>query len=662
MATPAGRTSFKKKDGILTLTSDHQIVTWTPSSGGPPTVSLPVANITSKVVHIHFLRLQLIGDISKSDLQQTPETAAKVMLKIFQKSDSGVDPATYLFHFNTSEAKEEAKAVKDILSKILADARSGDVNAPRPNAGTSTAGVGTASGSMAFVNAVNSQLMSSGRWFDDNQLKNDIELQQSLMRKHRSLHQTYVEAISMKPESISGAAFNTQFWSTRTNLLRAHAIEINQTKGAYNVLSTVKPRTVDGELKLNITVEQVQMIFAQHPLVKRIYNENVPKLSEAEFWSRFFLSRLSKKLRGERIAGNDGQDLLFDKYDVSENTQGLQSKIMAQSIPHIIDLEANEENQGGFRSGNAKDVEMRPRANIPIVKTLNSLSEKIMANVSPSDSHDDGADRDNWAELALRDLRDDAADQRIMLNVKEQNKFFSKQEAAPSMNSHIFAAQKPREVLAKVGDSLKGFGQDSSGGASLQAAIAFEDETDSDDEEGHKPMQVGSRSAIKVAEQEILNGVLQQRAQQFGHSGDATTPMGLPQSIAEKCALTHATSIEFLHQFWTAFLSGDPDRAAELQYLAESLNRSAARIYAVADDANQERDNVIRKRKQEIRDHYERTGKKIRWKPDMVGGGRDAVTKLMQPVLDALEKGRDDYSRALAAEKMQISTEAKYSS
>lgn len=588
------------------------------------------------------------------------------MLKIFEKSDNGADPTTYLFHFNTSEAKAEAKAIKDVLSKILADMRSNDTGVPRPNVGTPTpggastpAGAGSGSAAMAFASAVNSQLSSSARWFDDNQLKNDIELQQSLMKQEKSLHQTYVEAITTKPESISGAAFNSQFWSTRTNLLRAHAIDINQKKGAYNVLSTVKPRTVDGELKLNISVEQVQMIFAQHPLVKRVYNENVPKLSEAEFWSRFFLSRLSKKLRGERITESDPQDHLFDKYDITENIQGLQSKIMAQSVPHTIDLEGNEENQGGFKGGNAKDVEMRPRANMPIVKTLNSLSEKIMANVAPSDIYDDSGtgDRDAFTELALRDLRGDVAEHRIMLNVKEQNKFFSKQEdSAPSENAVVFATQRPKEVLTKIRGTLRGFEKDSNNGASLQVAIAFEDESDSD-EEGRKNTQVGSRAAIKAAEKEVMDGVLQQRAQKYGHSTDATTPMGLPSSVTEKCTLTHATSMEFLHQFWTAFLSGDPDRAAELQYLAESLQRSVARISAVADDADKERENVIRKRKQEIRDHFERTGKKIRWKSDMVGGGRDAVIRLMQPVLDALEKAQSDYSRALAAEGIQISTE-----
>lgn len=440
------------------------------------------------------------------DLQQTPDSAAKVMLKIFEKSESGGDPVTYLFHFHTSEAKTEAKSIKDVLSRLLADLRANDASIPRPaaagtpsGAGSSTPvanGSGSASASMAFASAVNAQ-PSSTRWFDDSQLKVDIELQQSLMKKDRALYQTYMEAMAAKPESISGAAFNSQFWSTRTNLLRAHAIEINQKRGAYNVLSTVKPRTVDGELKLNISVEQVQMIFAQHPLVKRIYNENVPKVSEAEFWSRFFLSRLSKKLRGERVNDNDRPDALFDKYDVSENTEGFQSRIMAQSVPHIIDIEANEENQGGFKSGNAKDVEMRPRSNIPIVKTLNSLSEKIMANVAPSDTPVDD-NLSTYNELSLRDLRGDAQEHRIMLNVKEQNKFFKKQDSAPSTNERIFAAQVPAEVLSRMRSNVRAFDANGTTDQSgLLATVQFDDESDSDDEE-KKRTQVGSRAAVKA--------------------------------------------------------------------------------------------------------------------------------------------------------------------
>ncbi|PHH81113.1 hypothetical protein CDD80_2098 [Ophiocordyceps camponoti-rufipedis] len=582
------------------------------------------------------------------------------MLKIFEKASEGQEATTYLFHFYSSEARTEAKALKDVLSRLLADARNNDSSLPKPSVGTSqaselpdTGGAGGTPASITLAGAASSQPFSS-RWFDDNQLKNDIELQQSLMKKDKSLHQTYMEAMTTKPESISGAAFNSQFWSTRVNLLRAHAIDSNQKKGAYNVLSTIKPRTVDGELKLNISVEQVQLILAQHPLVKRLYNENVPKLSEYQFWSRFFLSGLAKSLRGENIDSKDLSDALFDKYNVSDNTEKSQSKIMAQGVPHMINLEANEENQGGFKGGNAKDKEMRPQASQPIFKTLNSLSEKIMANVSPFDimNNDGQGPNDQYGgELSLRDLKGDAEAHRVALHIKDQNRFFSSKEMAPTANALLFSKQDPADVLATL-KSFQRLKTAQGGGTAIQASINFNEESDSEEESLAKTC-VGSRAAIRAAELEVMKDIVQQRAQELGPDG--SSPMGLPSVIAEKCALTHATTVEFLHQFWNAFLSGDLERAPELQYLAESLKLSETRISAVADGAEVERQSLIRKRKQEIREHFERTGKKIRWKSDMIGGGRDAVKSMMHPILQAITKAQADYGMALAAEGAQVS-------
>lgn len=49
MSIPRGRTAFKKKDGILTVSNDKKLVTWTPLPGtGPPVVSLAIENITSR--------------------------------------------------------------------------------------------------------------------------------------------------------------------------------------------------------------------------------------------------------------------------------------------------------------------------------------------------------------------------------------------------------------------------------------------------------------------------------------------------------------------------------------------------------------------------------------------------------------------------------------
>jgi transcription initiation factor TFIIH subunit 1 len=48
-AVPQGKAAYKKKDGIITLSDDQKLVTWTPLPGtGPPVVSLTISNITSE--------------------------------------------------------------------------------------------------------------------------------------------------------------------------------------------------------------------------------------------------------------------------------------------------------------------------------------------------------------------------------------------------------------------------------------------------------------------------------------------------------------------------------------------------------------------------------------------------------------------------------------
>ncbi|KAI2620138.1 hypothetical protein GGS26DRAFT_571361 [Hypomontagnella submonticulosa] len=646
MAIPTGAAAYKKKDGILTLTPDQQKVIWTPNSapGGPPSVALSIPNITN--------------------LQQTPDSAPKVMLKIFDKPPGSTEPVAYLFHFNSSsDPRAEANTIRDLLSKLIADAKNNDPNVPRAAA---TPNGGSGSASMAFATTAASK-PAAARIFDDDTLKNDIALQQSLMKADRNLSQMYMEGRRMKPESMSDATFNTHFWSARINLLRAHAIENNQKKGPYNVLAQVKPTMQNtdpnkpNELKMKFSVEQIQMILNQHPLVKRIYNEHVPPLSQNDFWERFFLSKLSKKLRGERVTDAEAPDKIFDKYDEYDDIKAFNSKLLAQHVPHIIDVEGNEENQGGFRSGNRKDIEMRPRGrkDVPIIQTLNSISEKLLANAISSDGNEPARVQDlddTYQELALRDLRGDVEENRIILNIKEQSKFFSSDTGTISESAAVYAKQKPTKVLKDVQEDLKTLNTYSAGGVDLHASLGIDDDSDSEDE-GDRPAHVGSRASRKTAQKQIFDSIAQRRAQLFGHESDETTPMGLPAEITHVCNLTHATTMEFLHQFWSTFLSGDPDRAIELGYLAEALKRSKERIDAVAADAEKAREERIKRRKEEIVQIYERTKRKIKFNSKSVRGGREAVLKLMDPTIRSLDKAIADYQRALAAEGIQASTE-----
>ena len=120
------------------------------------------------------------------------------MLKIFVKSPDATEPVTHLFHFNSpTNPRGEANAVKDILTGLITAVKASDPSLPAVN------GTGGVSSAIAMASAATSRPKSGVQpWYDDSQLKVDIELQQSLMRKDPALHKTYEEARRTKPDTI----------------------------------------------------------------------------------------------------------------------------------------------------------------------------------------------------------------------------------------------------------------------------------------------------------------------------------------------------------------------------------------------------------------------------------------------------------------------------
>ncbi|KAL3456182.1 hypothetical protein BJX64DRAFT_271146 [Aspergillus heterothallicus] len=632
MAPPSGSAAYKKKDGTLTMSPDGQSVSWIPAAGGASgTINIPVSQVTN--------------------LQQTPASSPKVMLKIFvlPPNSPSASPEQYIFSFTGgANARPEADAIKDALSAAIQAAKSAQATpTPAATSGEGSGGGGGMSAAMAMASAVSSAGTGKNWWDDDKRLRTDVELQQSLLKADANLQKMFMESLHTKPDTLSAGQFMSQFWSTRLHLLRAHAIERSQTRGSYNVLSTLKPRTEDNVTKLNISKEQIQLIFNQHPLVKRVYDENVPKLSESQFWSRFFQSRLFKKLRGERITDTDATDAVLDKYLKADEHGNLAREV---NVPHFLDLEGNEGNNSQ-RRGNRPDLDMRPSAveKVPIIRTLNSLSEKIMANAAPADrvasapvgKLDDGT----YDELQLRDLRGDEEQNRILLNIRDQNRFFSATRLAEDEQKRLVEQQDPEKILQTLRSTLEQNFRDD-GSAPLGKLV---DPDEDDDDEDSK---TSSRMQRHLASKQILEVIKDRRAQSQVSSSSDT--YGLSSALYDRLTLTHATTTEFLHQFWQAFLSGDPDRAGEVASLVESLNRAMDRINAVAQDAEAERQVEVNKVKQHAREVLQATKKKLRVNLDSIPGGEQAVKRLLGPTIRALETALIRYKEALAEETKNI--------
>ncbi|KAL9584760.1 MAG: hypothetical protein Q9212_001925, partial [Teloschistes hypoglaucus] len=595
MAPPRGSAAYKKQDGTLAISRDGQHVSWTPITppGSKPTLNFTVSTITN--------------------LQQTPANNPKVALKIFVQSSGSSAPETHVFNFTSpTTARPEADGIKDSLSKAIQQAKAGGAVPPAPGGSASSA-------AMAIASAVSSgQRAGAGQdgIYDDARLQSDVELQNSLLKSDPQLLKTLMESLRTKPDSITDSQFKSQFWVSRTHLLRAHALGKNQTRGPHNVLTDFKPET---QQRLAISKEQVQLIFNQHAIVRRAYDENVPEISETDFWIKFFQSRLFKKLKGEKIVENEATKSILDKYLNIDDEAERAKRLMASHVPHIIDMEGNEENHSQ-RKGNRPDFTMRPAPNdrVPIIRTLNNLSEKLLSQVAPNDidpSLPIGVDEETYNNLALQDLRDENADDRVILNLKDQSRFSANEESDLSVDAKRFSALKPAKALSSLHADLA---STLSPSFSLETALSInpEDEGSSSDDEPtsqkppHKPTKP-PRNPYSAATSQILSSIRTNNISttsststtgplNAGSTSFTTTASnnthGLSPTTFDRLSLTHATTTEFLSHFWSCYLSiSTTANATHLPNLIDSLSRALERIDAVAAEAEAERNAEVEK-------------------------------------------------------------------
>ncbi|KAK4948616.1 RNA polymerase II transcription factor B subunit 1 [Elasticomyces elasticus] len=629
MAPPQGQTSYKKQAGTLAISKDRKSVSWTPAQppDAAPNLVLSAANITN--------------------LQQTPESSAKVMLKIFAQAPGQTEAVAHVFTFTSKDdPRNEANAIKDALANVIQAQKSAQNAAAAVSSGGQSA-------AMTIANAIAGGGRVGNLWEDDERLLSDVTLQQSLLREDPDLQKTFHEARSLKPESISNIQFTAQFWSSRVNLLRAHALAQNQGKGKYNVFSEV--RREDGGRLLNLTNEQIRAIFEQYPVVRLIHDESVPHGKEVDpkkvkddvdFWSRFFQSQLYMKLRGLKIdPTRDARDKFLDveEYLNHPDVTGLRITSTEMHIPKFIDLEGNEENHSQ-RKGNRPDNELRVTAldKAPIIRKLNALSEKIMATVRPSDvdsSAPIGMTEATYEQLRLRDLAGDPEQERIILNIRDQSRFFSDnssgQDATNGVDSNPFRKLDPARAIEDINaDISKHFFRPGNGVIPIDQ---YEDEDMEMDDDSSKP-ETGS----SLATNHILSLIQAHRDQ----TSEIPQASGLSTAIYDRLTITQATTNEFLRQFWNAFLSGDPARANEIASLVESLNKAFDRINLIADDAETERQEHIRSQEHAVEERFRRTGRRHRVDYDAIKGGGAVVKQLLGPVITSLGTAVQRYKQA----------------
>ncbi|KAF1352707.1 hypothetical protein EJ07DRAFT_136668 [Lizonia empirigonia] len=613
---------YKKKDGTLSVSADGKTVSWEAVGGVLPPLAIAIADI--------------------GIIESSPQAG------------------NHTFTFTSAAARDDQQMVRGLLQKGIEAAKAQEASVVTP-AATLAGDGGGASGAITMAQTVAASAQQDEDLYADAKLLVDLELQMSLLNSSPALRQRFDRALQEKPSSVTMGQFSNQFWSTRLNLLRSHAAEKTQTTGSYHVLSMIKSKNVNGALMLNLTKEQIEVVFRQHPIVKTAYNETVPPLSEGEFWERFFHSRLFKKLKGERIPDDYVTDTRLDKYlKYDENADNAQQMLIG-SIPMFINVEGNEQNHSQ-QKGNRQDWTMVPSSNekAPILRVLNRMSEKLMKDVPLVDNRHApaGQDEDTYKELQLRDLQRASDDNRVALRVQDQSRFFSAgQSLQSSTSAAAYTKRSPTEVLSTLRQDFAGINTNSRTlGTNLHSKIAINDDSDSEDESGApKRPKVGSRSSRTGATLQIIAAIRKRHLHEDEFpsakgvlNSEQAEKLGISDSILDNLTMTHNTTVEFLHYFWDVYHSGDPERANEAAKLIETLDRSLDRISAVANAAEAERTARIEKAQRENEMYTQRTGRKRRFDPGAVKGGANAVAQVVQPLKRAIDVARSQYQAALS--------------
>lgn len=504
-----------------------------------------------------------------SKLQASPDASPKMLLRLFYiQSDVGEIKDIKL----TFNNRQTMNSVKETLQTIVARQKTVIKDTPVParnspmGRSSSTATPDPSAGSNQPEGSKKDPLdFSSPESLSDASLLKNRQLQQKLLLEDKVLRNIFTQSV------INYKLSPSIFWSTRVSQLRTYALGTCQHRGPYNVLSTIKPvATSDNQVNVNVTRDTINEIFDTYPIIRRACDELVPdKLNEGEFWSRFFNSKLFRRLRGDKINNTSTRgDIVIDKYLYVDNENAQkEGKSKSPSPPQqhrvnkFIDLYGNEadnsqklgispdftmkfshnekekdlgEVDGDGESGpNTRENEM-----LILMKNMNKLSSKMIGYSSELPSSREQPIEDMEKELEIADLNETSDIQYIELHLESD---IGKHSTQDGNNLEDVAAPYDKQALKSFIESST---KDISVGT-FDLKDTFENKSDE----------------ISKAAQDITGLVKHNfRVYKLMHSlkepNIATSLDLIPEAKVQELIAFNVTLIEFLLHFWNLFLSG----------------------------------------------------------------------------------------------------------
>ncbi|KAH9083863.1 hypothetical protein EDB83DRAFT_2502723 [Lactarius deliciosus] len=397
----------------------------------------------------------------------------------------------------------------------------------------------------------------------------------------------------------------TEFWEGREQLLLAQAASDSQKKGRPGQLVDPRPQAVEGgEVKIVITPQLVHDIFDEYPVVAKAYDENVPsKLSEAEFWKRYFQSKLFHSHRAS-IRSTAAQhvvkdDAIFDKYLERPDDELEPRRPRDDEVDMFIDLEATREDHE--ETGNERDVTMqagKQRGALPLIRKFNEHSERLLKSAISNDgtskrrrldSGDASDSGGHYSQIDLADLHNPEPSSGVLLEMQDRQRYFESRAGAAAS-----AEQAPRPTM------------------DLRAAWQ-QMRRDLDGWQGRLAQLKTDRKAAEAALASMTENVATRLDAQKRKAD-------IPEEIFGQMRTCQTAANEFLRQFWSAIYPpvgestlGGPttlaQKTAKATRMAGYLTKTSEKVAAIVRAA------------------------------EMAGVDRSRVQIGMQPTLDAAKRG-----------------------
>ncbi|KIP08401.1 hypothetical protein PHLGIDRAFT_29570 [Phlebiopsis gigantea 11061_1 CR5-6] len=554
-STLTAKASYKKLPGTLELTSTH--LQWTQDGKKAPSIRIP--------------------HVEAASLFCSKEGAAQVRLKIGLVSDDAGHNFTFLAP--QPVAVTEREKFKTELTNIIG------VNRRGPNTPSVVPSPITPVLAQQSSNAPSSRpaipMSRSSTSRAPSVAASDSRRTGTPMSDPTSDYQLRIRVLLSNPELaalhrelvMSRQITENEFWEGREHILLAQAAQESQRKGKSGQLVDPRPQTVDGEIKIVITPQLKLDIFEEYPVVKKAFEENVDKkLSEPEFWHRYFQSKLFNAHRAS-IRSSAAQhvvrdDPIFDKYLEKDDDELEPRRLREDRVDIFIDLGATLEDHG--ETGNDKDVTMqagKQRAVLPLIRKFNEHSGRLLDSVlgeGPTKRRRiEGRMEERYSQLDLEDLHDNQSAAGIALNMGDSKRYFEGRSGDASQ------AAGPIDVKATIHEAktnLQGWSANL-----IQLKI---DKKAGDTALSEMTQNVAARLDVKLRKEDI------------------------PEVVYGQMMACQTAANEFLRQFWLAIYPPPSDlptasaatpaqKAAKATKMIAYLDQMSEKVNALAFAATQ---------------------------------------------------------------------------